>query len=276
MTENKFIEDLFQAKSNAPVHFGDKGNVEKFADDMFSLLFVRNDARYPTEEKIGLQYRALQVSFSDLIKNAIKRDEIDFYVQKFFSFLPSIRQTLIGDAEATLQFDPAAASADEVILAYPGFYATAVYRLSHHLFSMGVKTLPRILSEYAHGKTGIDIHPGAVIGTSFIIDHGTGIVIGETAEVGNHVKIYQGVTLGALNVEKSAASQKRHPTVKDNVIIYSGATILGGGTVVGENSIIGGNVWLTYSVPPHSVVYRNSEIKVRDANPLPEGLNFVI
>jgi len=276
MTENNFIDDLFHAKSTAPVHFGDKSMAEKFIDDLFSLLFIRDDARYNTKDKLESHYQTLQLSFAGLIRNLIDAQDIESYVQQFFRYLPSIRDVLVADAEATLQFDPAASSADEVILAYPGFYATAVYRLSHHLFLMGVKTLPRILSEYAHSKTGIDIHPGAVIGNPFIIDHGTGIVIGETAEIGNNVKIYQGVTLGALNVEKSAASQKRHPTVKNNVIIYSGATILGGGTVVGEGSIIGGNVWLTYSVPAHSVVYRNSEIKVRDNNPLPEGLNFVI
>lgn len=276
MAHHTFIEDLFQAKANAPAHFGDKRNAEKFADDLFSLLFIRDDIRYTSKEKLEDEYQNLQQSFVALISHFVVVKEVDSSMQHFFSYLPSIRALLIADAEATAQFDPAASSTDEVILAYPGFYATAIYRLSHHLFQMGVKTLPRILSEYAHSKTGIDIHPGAVIGSPFIIDHGTGIVIGETSEIGANVKIYQGVTLGALNVEKSAASQKRHPTIQDNVIIYSGATILGGGTVIGESSIIGGNVWLTYSVPAHSVVYRNSEIKVRDNNPLPEGLNFVI
>jgi len=162
------------------------------------------------------------------------------------------------------------------MVAYPGFYATAVYRLSHQLHVQGIKTLPRLLSEYAHSKTGIDIHPGAEIGSSFFIDHGTGIVIGETTVIGDNVKIYQGVTLGALNVDKSHASSKRHPTIEDNVIIYSGATILGGDTVVGRQSVIGGNVWLTYSVPPFSVVYHKSEIKVRDNFNMPDVLNFVI
>lgn len=276
MPDSQFIEALFHAKANAPVHFGDKRNAEKFIDDLFSLLFIRDDARYTAKENIRIEYQHVQQSFSTLLTHLIDRTEADIFAQQFFTYLPAIRTMLVQDAEATAQFDPAATSADEVILAYPGFYATAVYRLSHHLFQMGVKTLPRILSEYAHSKTGIDIHPGAIIGNPFIIDHGTGIVIGESAAVGNNVKIYQGVTLGALNVEKSAASQKRHPTILDNVIIYSGATILGGGTVVGENSVIGGNVWLTYSVPAYSLVYRNSEIKVRDNNPLPEALNFVI
>jgi serine O-acetyltransferase len=175
-----------------------------------------------------------------------------------------------------LKFDPAARSVEEVLVAYPGFYATAVYRLSHQLWEQGVEILPRLFTEYAHSKTGVDIHPGAHIGESFCIDHGTGIVIGETTIIGNNVKIYQGVTLGALQVSKDSAIVKRHPTIEDNVTIYSGATILGGQTVIGHDSIIGGNVWLTYSVPSFSVVYHKSEVKVRDKNPFPEPLNFVI
>jgi serine O-acetyltransferase len=139
-----------------------------------------------------------------------------------------------------------------------------------------VKILPRIFTEYAHGKTGIDIHPGATIGKSFFIDHGTGIVIGETTVIGDNVKIYQGVTLGALNVSKDKASTKRHPTIEDNVIIYSGATILGGETIIGHDSVIGGNVWLTYSVLPNSIVYHKSEVAVKDKYPDAEVLNFVI
>ncbi|HSN59763.1 MAG TPA: hypothetical protein VLR49_02430, partial [Ferruginibacter sp.] len=159
---------------------------------------------------------------------------------------------------------------------YPGFYATAVYRLSNQLWKQGVKLLPRVFAEYAHSKTGIDIHPGATIGSSFFIDHGTGIVIGETTVIGNNVKIYQGVTLGALSVNKEQAKSKRHPTIEDNVVIYSGATILGGDTIIGSNSVIGGNVWLTNSVLPESIVYHKSEISIRDKNPLPDVLNFVI
>ena len=161
-------------------------------------------------------------------------------------------------------------------MAYPGFFATAVYRFSHQLVVLGVNILPRVFAEYAHSKTGIDIHPGATIGNSFFIDHGTGIVIGETTIIGNNVKIYQGVTLGALSVNKNCAEVKRHPTIEDTVIIYSGATILGGDTVIGHDSVIGGNVWLTNSVLPFSIVYHKSEITIRDNNPLPDVLNFVI
>ena len=183
---------------------------------------------------------------------------------------------MIQDAETILQFDPAAKSVEEVLVAYPGFYATAIYRLSHQLYKQGVKILPRLFTEYAHSKTGIDIHPGANIGNTFFIDHGTGIVIGETTIIGNNVKIYQGVTLGALNVSKEKARTKRHPTIEDNVIIYSGATILGGDTVIGHDSVIGGNVWLTYGVLPNSIIYHKSEVAIKDKFSHAEALNFVI
>ena len=145
---------------------------------------------------------------------------------------------------------PAAKSREEVIRTYPGFYAVAAYRIAHQLHLLGIQGIPRIITEHAHSKTGIDIHPGAKIGNHFCIDHGTGVVIGETSVIGNHVKIYQGVTLGALSVNKEDATKKRHPTLEDNVVVYAGATILGGGTVIGRGSVIGGNVWLTESVPP--------------------------
>ena len=190
--------------------------------------------------------------------------------------MPDIYSALLKDAEAIIKFDPAAESIEEVLVAYPGFYATAVYRISNYLWNKGVKILPRVFAEYAHSKTGIDIHPGAAIGQSFFIDHGTGIVVGETTVIGDNVKIYQGVTLGALSVNKTETKSKRHPTIEDNVVIYSGATILGGTTVIGHDSVIGGNVWLTNSVLPNSIVYHKSEISIRDKNPLPDVLNFVI
>jgi serine O-acetyltransferase len=169
--------------------------------------------------------------------------------------LPQIRALLQLDVEATLSGDPAARSSSEVILAYPGIAAITVYRLAHFLYQREVPLLPRIMTEHIHSLTGIDIHPGASIGHSFSIDHGTGIVIGETTTIGNRVKLYQGVTLGALSVARSMQGVKRHPTIEDDVIVYAGATILGGDTVVGHNSVIGGNVWLVESVPPHSTVY---------------------
>lgn len=173
----------------------------------------------------------------------------------FFKKLPNIYRDLHLDVEACFQGDPAAVSYIEIIRSYPGFYAVFIYRLAHALQLMKVSLIPRILTEYAHQKTGIDIHPGAKIGQSFFIDHGTGVVIGETSVIGNNVKIYQGVTLGALSIEKDMAGIRRHPQVDDNAVIYSGATILGGDTIIGARSIIGGNVWLTKSVLPDSKVY---------------------
>jgi serine O-acetyltransferase len=172
--------------------------------------------------------------------------------------VPAIRRTLASDVRATYNGDPAAKSYDEIIFSYPGIYAVMVYRLAHRLYELGVPLLPRIMTEHAHGITGIDIHPGAEIGPSFVIDHGTGVVIGETTVIGRNVRIYQGVTLGALSLPRGAGDllrrKKRHPTIEDNVIIYSGATILGGRTVIGTNAVIGGNVWLTDSVPPDTTV----------------------
>ncbi|MEW6733141.1 MAG: serine acetyltransferase [Acidobacteriota bacterium] len=175
----------------------------------------------------------------------------------FLEAIPQLRQALSLDVQAAYDGDPAARSYDEIILAYPGVYAIMVYRIAHCLAELDVPLIPRIMTEQAHSLTGIDIHPRAIIGDSFFIDHGTGVVIGETTVIGNHVKLYQGVTLGALSIPKNAHGElirsiKRHPTIEDDVVIYAGATILGGDTVVGEGSIIGGNVWLTHSVPPHT------------------------
>jgi len=169
--------------------------------------------------------------------------------------LPELRRKIQLDVEAAFRGDPAAKSHEEVILAYPGLEAIAIHRFAHELWIRNIPLLPRMMSEYVHGKTGIDIHPGATIGDSFFIDHGTGVVIGETTIIGNNVKIYQGVTLGALSIRKELSNKKRHPTIEDEVTIYAGATILGGDTVIGKGSVIGGNVWITESVPPYSRVY---------------------
>lgn len=177
---------------------------------------------------------------------------------ELLSALPKIRARLQLDVQAALDGDPAAKSEAEVILAYPGLAAVSAHRIAHFLYRREVPLLPRIMSEYVHHQTGIDIHPGATIGDSFFIDHGTGVVIGETTVIGDNVKIYQGVTLGALSVKKSLAWKRRHPTIEDNVTVYAGATILGGDTVIGHDSIIGGNVWLIRSVPPFSRVYNSA------------------
>ena len=198
-------------------------------------------------------------------------------VGDFENHLPAIYDLLLDDARAIYEGDPAASSLEEVIISYPGFYAILVYRIAHTLSKLSVPVIPRILTEYAHGKTGIDINPGAIIGRSFCIDHGTGIVIGESTEIGNSVKIYQGVTLGALSVSKDKAGKKRHPTVQDDVTIYAGSTILGGKTVIGHNSVIGGNVWLTHSVEPYSMVVNQNSIRfLRNGREKPDFYDFVI
>jgi serine O-acetyltransferase len=196
--------------------------------------------------------------------------------QSFLDSLQQIRETLTHDAGFILESDPAATSLSEVIAIYPGFYAIFCYRIAHLLAKLHVRLLPRMITEYAHRVTGVDIHPLASIGVPFSIDHGTGIVIGETAQIGHRVKIYQGVTLGALSVAKASASQKRHPTIEDDVILYASCTILGGETTVGRNCVIGGNVWLTESILPFSVVYHKSEIVVRNQKGYSEPVNFII
>ncbi len=174
---------------------------------------------------------------------------------RFLQRLPAVRQLLAEDVEAAFEGDPAATSYAEILVSYPALEAIAIYRLAHELHGLGVPMVPRMMTEHAHGKTGIDIHPGARIGRRFFIDHGTGVVIGETCEIGERVRIYQGVTLGALAVQnRSIRGTKRHPTIEDDVVIYAGATILGGDTVIGRGSVIGGNVWLTEPVPSCSKV----------------------
>lgn len=275
MSETIFINELVNNKMKAAQHFPDKAVAEFFVEELFRFLFVGGHHENHTAA-LG-KYTQLKNTLASLISETVREEaEIKKHTTEFFYQLPAIYKKLLQDAEAILNFDPAAQNISEVVVAYPGFYATVVYRLSHQLWTQGVRLLPRLFSEFAHSKTGIDIHPAARIGSSFAIDHGTGVVIGETTIIGSHVKIYQGVTLGALNVAKSHAATKRHPTIEDEVVIYSGATILGGDTVIGKGSIIGGNVWITHSVPSNSVVYHKSEIKIKDKDPFPEPLNFII
>jgi serine O-acetyltransferase len=188
--------------------------------------------------------------------------------EAFAATLPTLREALFEDARAMFEADPAARSLDEVILAYPGFLAVSAYRFAHELLALGVPLLPRLVTEWAHRETGIDFHPAARIGHGLAVDHGTGIVVGETAVIGDRVRLYQGVTLGALSVRKDARGEKRHPTIEDDVVLYANATILGGDTVIGARSVIGGNVWLTRSVPPDSVVTEVPNIERRIASEL--------
>jgi serine O-acetyltransferase len=249
-----------------------------FINDIINFLFpIRADSNISLLQ-VEAKWEDLQQQFKDLLKPLqpmIKRP-VEEVSLDFFGNIPALHDKMLKDAEAFLKFDPAAKCPEEVILCYPGYYAISIYRLSHVLYKMEIPVLPRVIAEYAHAKTGIDIHPGANIGNQFFIDHGTGIVIGETAIIGNNVKVYQGVTLGALYVGKELSNKKRHPTIEDNVIIYAGSTILGGETVIGRNTVVGGNSWVTESVPPFSVVYHKPSVVIRDSKKYIEPINFVI
>jgi serine O-acetyltransferase len=254
------------------VNIPNKKGVEIAVKKIFKLLFPDSgDLAGPVPDPAGNSVNEQLLSIFDGLAEDSKKTS-----KKFFDSLPQIKRLLLQDAEFILASDPAAKELIEVIAIYPGFFAIYCYRVAHSIYTLSIPLLPRMITEYAHKITGIDIHPGAVIGSPVSIDHGTGIVIGETTIIGNYVKLFQGVTLGALSVDKSKASKKRHPTIEDNVILYAGSTILGGETIVGRNSIIGGNVWLTESIAPFSVVYHKSEIVIRDQNHFQEPLNFII
>jgi serine O-acetyltransferase len=277
MNQRELVEQIFLHQTKAFTAFPDKASAQQFIQRLFDFLFLPRSVVDKQPKDLEAELESLKAQFCRLVDSVlVDKEAAQVVSETFFNAIPRIYSNLMKDAQSIVEFDPAAESLEEVVVAYPGFYATAVYRLSHQLHRQGVKIIPRIFTECAHSQTGIDIHPGAVIGESFFIDHGTGIVVGETTAIGNNVKLYQGVTLGALNVSKAKANAKRHPTIEDNVIIYSGATILGGETVVGHDSVIGGNVWLTHSVSPHSIVYHKSEVAIKDKFPVTDVLNFVI
>jgi serine O-acetyltransferase len=260
-----FIEELFNKHKTVTEFLPDIADTQSFTDELIKLLFPNNPC--DNIEQFGVRFKESRLQLEKLMVTLRNRpgNYAEDQSVMFFKSLPDVYKSLIKDADAIYQFDPAVTNLQEVICAYPGFYAISVYRIANQLYRQGVPLLPRIMSEYSHSKTGIDINPGATIGQSFFIDHGTGVVIGETTNIGDNVKIYQGVTLGALIVKKSMALKKRHPTIQDNVIIYAGSTVLGGDTVIGHDSVIGGNVWLTESVPPNSVVYHTSTVKIRNS-----------
>jgi serine O-acetyltransferase len=267
------LDKIRSFQKRFPHGYAEMIHAQGFAEEIINFLFPVRWGSELTVDLLAQKEPALRARLEALIEASNSDPSVS---DTFFDELSDTFDLLIKDAEAILTFDPAAGSLEEVVIAYPGFYAIAIHRLAHILYNNGVLILPRILSEYAHSRTGIDIHPGAQIGESFFIDHGTGIVIGETTIIGANVKIYQGVTLGALTVEKGTTHGQRHPTIQDNVIIYSGSTILGGKTTVGHDSVIGGNVWLTESVPPFSVVYQKSEVKVRDRSEMKNVIEFMI
>lgn len=230
-----------------------KDTVKSFTKRLFYALF---DSVYYNKNIESIEELFLKIT------KKLKVEARDLLWETFQSQFVDIRKSLDLDAKAIEKNDPATKSLEEVYLAYPGFHAIAIYRLSNALYKLKAYSISRMMSEYVHGITGIDIHPGATIGKSFFIDHGTGIVIGETSVIKENVKIYQGVTLGGIQVKKSLAHIKRHPTIENNVTIYANATILGGDIVIGANSIIGANVWITQSVPENALVTYQSEIKI--------------
>lgn len=249
----KILDDLLEVIY--PGYFGRKyvesSNIEYYVGDLLDSIYARL-----TQEI----YRSVRPDCENTIEacdhclgNAEEQSLL------FLRKLPDLRRRLSDDVQAAFDGDPAAKSIDEVIFAYPAIFAITIFRLAHELNVQGIPLLPRIMTEHAHSVTGVDIHPGATIGAGFFIDHGTGVVIGETTNIGNRVKLYQGVTLGALSFAmdeegRMIRGKKRHPTIEDDVVIYAGATILGGATVIGRGSVIGGNVWLTRSVPPYTRV----------------------
>ncbi len=240
--------------------------VREFAENLIHTLFPVRRSLEAKEDEIALEMDRCAIKLKELLHSiqATFDSDPESVVKEFFTRVPGAFEELVADAEAITRFDPAASCVEEIVVCYPGFFCISVYRMAHILYQLKVPVLPRIMSEYAHEKTGIDIHPGAQIASPFFIDHGTGIVIGETARIGREVKIYQGVTLGALTVEMEMANTKRHPTIEDHVIIYAGSTILGGSTVIGHHTVVGGNTWITESIQPHSLVYRNHRVEVRE------------
>lgn len=280
MNIKKLPEHLYDQYKNFRKDIPSLVKAQNFADNIINFLFPFKADRRCSLPLIELNLAQLQLDFKDLInplENTLTKS-VNEVTDEFFQKVPAIYESLMKDARMFFDFDPAAKSMESVILYYPGFYCISIYRLANVLYNLKIPFLPRMMSEYAHSKTGIDIHPGATIGDHFFIDHGTGIVIGETTIIGKNVKIYQGVTLGAAYVKKSMKGIKRHPTIEDNVIVYSGSSILGGDTVIGHDTIVGGNVWLTKSVPPFSVVYHESKVVIRDSKKFTENqpINFII
>lgn len=277
MTENYNISELFPKKNDKvlpdektieniihktrrlvfPGYFGDESLAEMTSGVFEDGLLIDIYSSLKKQIKLALIYRCKCEKDCDAENLAAE------YAKEFVKALPEIQKTIFKDVEAGFNGDPAANSRGEIIVSYPGLFAIFVYRIAHILYTLDIPMIPRMMTEYAHGKTGIDINPGATIGEYFFIDHGTGVVIGETTTIGKNVKIYQGVTLGALSTRKGQALSgvKRHPTIEDDVTIYSGSSILGGETVVGKGAIIGGNAFITSSIAPNTkVIVKNPEL----------------
>ncbi len=260
MELERIIAQIEDQKNLPNLNLSIKSKTEAFTRKLFYTLFDKQTPVKDNLMELGMDFEVL----AKLVCWEPGSPCQDIW-KDFLQLLPGILEKLNLDAQAIAKNDPAANSVEEVYLSYPGFYAIATYRLSHELYKFGLPLVPRLMTECAHSTTGTDINPGAKIGNSFFIDHATGVVIGETAVIKDNVKIYQGVTLGALTVNRTLRNIKRHPTIESNVTIYANATILGGETVIGENSVIGGNVWLTRSVPKNSMVSHTPQISIKNA-----------
>jgi len=258
MKHLELITSINEQKRDIFISMQLKKDSQRFTELLFHALF---DSATNTEKAL-LELEKLFLTIRDLACPEIKGRPCSTWTD-FTKVIPDLFFSLKKDAIATVTNDPAARSIEEVYLAYPGFFAIAVYRMAREFLKLGLPLIPRLMTEYAHQLTGIDIHPGAFIGESFFIDHGTGVVIGETAAIHDHVKIYQGVTLGALTVDKSLKDLKRHPTINDNTTIYANATILGGKTIIGKDCVIGGNTWVTSSIAAGSVVSHTPTVEIR-------------
>lgn len=272
LTENYASEELFMPKSGR--RLPNRSVIIDIVRDLKSIIFpgyfsTDTSATVFPEYYVGHRLNDIYDRLKNQIEIALlyhgeEPEEAATHADRttygFFEQLPEIQRLLLTDVQAGFDGDPAAKSKEEIIFSYPGLFAIYVYRLAHVLYKEEIPFIPRVMSEYAHGRTGIDINPGATIGEYFFIDHGTGVVVGETTEIGNNVKLYQGVTLGALSTRmgQQLANVKRHPTIRDNVTIYSNSTVLGGETVVGENTIIGGNTFITESIPANTKVSAKS------------------
>ncbi|GAB5524845.1 MAG: hypothetical protein Roseis2KO_27170 [Roseivirga sp.] len=266
--DRDFINSLYVRQQACPSCPAPEAVTDWFNELLGTLFPDFAKQQFNSQKEFELHFEKLRLKLEQILsRNPLKSErEPGNIANSFFNELPITFQKLEQDVTALFEGDPAARSRMEVIRTYPGFVAIAAHRIAHELHDLGVQLIPRIISEYAHGKTGIDIHPAATIGNFFCIDHGTGVVIGETTIIGDHVKIYQGVTLGALSVDKKDAKTKRHPTIGDNAVIYAGATILGGKTHIGHDSVVGGNVWLTRSIPPFSKVYYQAQMNGTDGS----------
>jgi len=278
-TFSEFADKLLTQRESQTCNTSLKKEAIDFLTEIIDIVFPHfSNKIYYSAEDIIAKLQLLERNLKSLLKmvRGINNGKVNEIAKNFISKLPETHAMLWSDAEAIYKGDPAAESIDEVILAYPGLMAISIYRFAHILYNLNVPILPRIFTEHAHEITGIDIHPGANIDSPFFIDHGTGVVVGETTKIGKNVKLYQGVTLGALSVEKSLSHTKRHPTIEDDVIIYSQAVILGGNTIIGKNSIIGGNSWITQSVPANSIVYSKMEVKVRSTEKYFDQIEFII